>query len=429
MEILLYTFGVLVLMVGLVAAAYFDRVYRELGRVTMGRVHRHLEAFEFDIEPRFKMDRGHAALAFSLLARLWLVLVATVTALGVVFFVPDRWEAVLEAVLLLGTEVVVAMHLLPMLLIAGAPGNWSAPLVPVVRAFLWLSWPIYAFIDLILSVLRLSDEEPNAPAQEQQAIEAFVDAATEEGIIEQHDARLIEQVVEFGDKRVREVMTPRPDVIAISARATLEEFRERVVETKFSRLPVYEKSLDDVVGIAMAREMLEVPDRDAASRTVREIMRPALFVPEMKFGSELLKEMQRTNQQMAIAIDEYGLVSGVVTVEDLVEEIVGEIGEEDRKSVPDVIRETGGAMVLRGSVPVDKVGELFGIQLDTAAQHANATTVAGLLNGVAGHVPRTGEVIEFDGLRFEVLEANQRKVLRVRARRLAAGSAISARSV
>ncbi|HXU21024.1 MAG TPA: transporter associated domain-containing protein, partial [Verrucomicrobiae bacterium] len=257
----------------------------------------------------------------------------------------------------------------------------------------------------------------------------FVDAATEEGIIEQHDARLIEQVVEFGDKRVREVMTPRPDVIAISARATLEEFRERVVETKFSRLPVHEKSLDDIVGVAMAREMLQVSEQDALHRTVREIMRPPLFVPEMKFGSELLKEMQRTNQQMAIAIDEYGLVSGVVTVEDLVEEIVGEIGEEDRKSVPDVIRETGGAIVLRGSVAVDKIGELFGVRLITAAQHSNATTVAGLLNGVAGHVPRTGEVIEFDGLRFEVLEANQRKVLRVRARRAAAESAATAHSV
>lgn len=429
MEIFLYTFGVLILTVGLVVASYFDRVYRELGRVTIGRTHRHLEAFESEIEPRFKMERARAALAFSLLARLWLVTVAAVTTLGVFFFVPDVAEAIVEAALLLGTEVVVAMHLLPMLLIAGSAGNWAAPLVPVVRAFLWLSWPIYAFIDLILSVLRLSEEEPSTPAKEQQAIEAFVDAATEEGIIEQHDARLIEQVVEFGDKRVREVMTPRPDVIAISARATLEEFRERVVETKFSRLPVYEKSLDDIAGIAMAREMLQVPDRDAAHRTVREIMRPALFVPEMKFGSELLKEMQRTNQQMAIVIDEYGLVSGVVTVEDLVEEIVGEIGEEDRKSAPDVIRETGGAMVLRGSVPVEKLGELFGTQLKAASQHANATTVAGLLNGVAGHVPRTGEVIEFDGLRFEVLEANQRKVLRVRGRRAAAQSAISAHSV
>ena len=429
MEILLYTFGVLVLAAGLVVASYFDRVYRDLGRVSLGRIHRHLERFESEIEPRFKMERARAALAFSLLARLWLVVVAAVTALGVFVFVPDHREAVVEAALLLGTEVVVAMHLLPMLLIAGSGGDWAAPLVPVVRAFLWLSWPVHAFIDLILSVLRLSDEEPSTPANEQQAIEAFVDAATEEGIIEQHDARLIEQVVEFGDKRVREVMTPRPDVIAISAKSTLEEFRERVVDTKFSRLPVYEKSLDDIVGIAMAREMLEVPDRDAARRTVREIMRPALFVPEMKFGSELLKEMQRTNQQMAIAIDEYGLVSGVVTVEDLVEEIVGEIGEEDRKSVPDVIREAGGAMVLRGSVPVDKVSELFGVHLDAAALHANATTIAGLLNGVAGHVPRTGEVIESDGLRFEVLEANQRKVLRVRARRAAAESAISAHSV
>ena len=428
MEILLYTFGVLALTTGLVVASYFDRVYRDLGRVSLGRIHRHLETFESEIEPRFKMERAHAALAFSLLARLWLAAVAAVTTLGVFLFVPDRREAVVEAALLLGTEVVVAMHLVPMLLIAGSGGNWSAPLVPVAKAFLWLSWPIHAFIDLILSVLRLSDEA-SMPATEQQAIEAFVDAATEEGIIEQHDARLIEQVVEFGDKRVREVMTPRPDVIAISAKATLEEFRERVVDTKFSRLPVYEKSLDDIVGIAMAREMLEVPDRDAARRTVREIMRSALFVPEMKFGSELLKEMQRTNQQMAIAIDEYGLVSGVVTVEDLVEEIVGEIGEEDRKSVPDVIREAGGAMVLRGSVQVDKVGELFGVHLDAAAQHANATTVAGLLNGVAGHVPRTSEVIEFDGLRFEVLEANQRKVLRVRARRAAAESAVSAHSV
>jgi putative hemolysin len=429
MAILLYTLGLLALTAGLAIASYFDRVYRELGRVSIGRIRHHLEAFESEIEPRFKMERPRAALAFSLLGRLWLVVVATVTALGVVFFVPDRWEAALEAVLLLGAQVVVAMQLLPMLFIAGAPGEWSAPLVPVVKLFLWLTWPIHALIDLILSVLRLSEEEPSAPVKEQQAIEAFVDAATEEGIIEQHEARLIEQVVEFGDKRVRDVMTPRPEVVAISARASLEEFRQRAVETKFSRLPVFEKSLDDIVGIAMAREMLQVPDRDAARRTVREIMRPALFVPEMKFGSDLLKEMQRTNQQMAIAIDEYGLLSGVVTVEDLVEEIVGDIGEEDRKSAPDVIREPAGTMILRGSVPVDKIDELFGIELATAAQHPYATTIAGLLNGVAGHVPRMGEVMEFDGLRFEVLEANQRKVLRVRARRAAAESAASARSV
>jgi len=429
MEILLYTLGVLLLTVGLVVASYLDRVYREIGRVSTGRTREHLERFEAEIEPMFRMDRARAGLAFSLLARLWLVLVATLTALGVVFFVPSRWEAALEIVLLLGAQVVIAMQLLPVLLIAGTDGDWVAPVVPAIRLLLWILWPVRALVDLMVSVLRLSEEEPTAPEAEQQAIEAFVDAAAEEGIIEQDEARLIEQVVEFGEKRVRDVMTPRPDIVAIPAKATLEELRKRVVETKFSRLPVYDKSLDDIVGIVMARDILEVSERESSRRTVREITRPALFVPETKFGSELLTEMQRKNQQMAVVIDEYGLVAGVVTIEDLVEEIVGEIGEEDRRPPPDVVREGGGAMVMRGSVPVDKVGDLFGMALDAASQHPEATTVAGLLNSVAGHVLRTGEIVEFDGLRFEVLEANQRKVLRVRARRSAAGAATSARSV
>jgi putative hemolysin len=430
MGMLFYSLGVFILTAGLVVVSYLDRVYRELGRVASGgRIHDHLDIFEAEIEPRFKMERSRAALAFALLARLWLVLVATITALGIVFFVPGRWEDALEVAVLLGAEVVIVMQLLPIVLLAGTRGLWISPFVPVVRLFLWIIWPVNAIVDLVVSVLRLSEEEASAPVKEQHAIEALVDAAAEEGLIEQDEARLIEQVVEFGDKRVRDVMTPRPEVVAIPARATLEEFRRRVIETKFSRLPVYDKTLDDIAGIVVARDMLEVPDRDASRRTVRELMRPALFVPEMKFGSELLKEMQRKNQQMAVAIDEYGLLAGVVTIEDLVEEILGEIGEEDRRPAPDVIREPGGAMLLRGSVPVDKIAELFGVQLDAAAQHSNATTVAGLLNGVAGHVPRTGEVVEFDGLRFEVIESNQRKVLRVRARRAPSTPAASARTV
>jgi CBS domain containing-hemolysin-like protein len=430
MPILLYTIGVLALTAGLAVFSYLDRVYRELGRVTSSRIHEHLETFELEVEPRFKMERRQASLAFSLLTRLWLVLVAAVTARGVIFFVPGTWEAAAEMVFFLAGEVVVAMQFLPALLVARAPGNWVASFVPLVRTFVLFIWPVQAVLQLLISVLHLSQDEEAGPAvEQQQAIEALVDAATEEGIIERDDARLIEQVVEFGDKRVRDVMTPRPDVVAIRAGATLEDLRDLVVETKYSRLPVYEKSLDDIAGIVMARDMLEVPDSEAAHRTVRELMRPALFVPETKFGSELLKEMQRKNQQMAIVIDEYGLLAGIVTVEDLVEEIVGEIGEEDRRPAPDVVRESGGSLVMRGSVPVDKIGELLGVQLEASPEHSGATTVAGLLNSVAGHVPRTGEVIEADGLRFEVLEANQRKVLRVRARRQAAGAASTAGSL
>jgi putative hemolysin len=429
MQILLFLACMLALTAALIVAAYFDRVYREIGHTSSGRMHEHLDAFEAEIEPRLKMDRARAAQAFALLARLWLVTLAAATVIGVIYLEPDRWQTALEIILLLGAEVVVAMQIIPMLLLAGTSGYWASPLVPLVRLELWVLWPILTVLDMAVSVLRISEEEPSAPVAQQQAIEAFVEAATEEGIIEQDEARLIEQVVEFGDKRVRDMMTPRPDVVAISAKASLEELRRRVVATKYSRLPVFDKSMDDIAGIVVARDMLEVPDRDAARRTVRELTRPALFVPEMKFGSELLKEMQRKNQQMAIVIDEYGLLAGIVTVEDLVEEIVGEIGEEDRRPAPDVIRESGGTMVVRGSVPVDKIAELFGVVLETAAQHSNVSTIAGLLNSVAGHVPRTGETVEFDGLRFEVLEANQRKVLRVRARRSAATPISTARAV
>jgi len=427
MRAFLYTIGVLALTFGLPVFAYLDRVYRELGRVNVGRTHTHLETFETAIEPRFHMDRVRAAATFNLLARLWLVMIATMTAHGITAFVESTWQAAAEMVVFLGVEVVVLMQFVPWLLLAGAPGNWLRPFVPLVRVAVWIIWPVQSVLDLLVSVLHLTEPEAAAPDNDQ-AIEAFVDAATEEGIIEREDARLIEQVVEFGETRVRDVMTPRPDVVAISASATLEELRKLMVTTKYSRVPAYEKSLDDIVGIAMSRDVLEVSERDAARRTVRELMRPVMFVPESKFGSELLKEMQRKSQQMAIVIDEYGLMAGVVTVEDLVEEIVGEIGEEDRRPAPEVVRETSGSAVLRGSVAVNRLADIFGIEMPQIEEHTNAATVAGLLNSVAGHVPRTGESIDFDGIRFEVLEANQRKVLRVRARPIATSTAASTQS-
>jgi len=150
------------------------------------------------------------------------------------------------------------------------------------------------------------------------------------------------------------------------------------------------------------------------------LARPALFVPETKLGSELLREMQRRNQPMAIAVDEHGLVAGVVTIEDLVEEIVGEMAGEESRTAPDVVRESDGSMILRGSVSVEKLQELLGVEFARQDAVTTATTVAGLLNRIAGHVPRSGEQLGYHGLRFEVVEANQRKVLRLRVRRGAA---------
>jgi putative hemolysin len=421
MPIFLYTLGVLGLTAGLVVFSYLDRVYREMGRVTTRRIHLHLDVFESDVEPRLHLERHRAATAFSLLSRLWLVVVAVETARGILFFVPGSWESAVQIVSFLGIEVVLAMQFIPYVLVARASGRWCAPLVPAIRIFVWAVWPVYAILELVVSFLNITDEdsEHGAPKPEQQAIEALVDAATEEGILEQDEARMIEQVVEFSDKRVREVMTPRPDVIAISASSTLEQLRNLFVESKFSRIPVYEKNLDDMAGLVFARDILKVPEREAPHRSVRELMRRPMFVPETKLGSDLLKEMRRKSEQLAIVIDEYGLVAGIVTVEDLVEEIIGEIEDGDRAPAPDVVREPSGSLVLRGSVSVEKLKELFGFEIAETQQNAGAATLSGLLNSVAGHVPATGERIDYDGLQFEVLEANQRKVLRLRARRSA----------
>ena len=421
MGILYYTLGILVLAAGLTVFAYLDRIYRELGRVVTGRLHAHLDYFEAELDPRLHLERRRANTTFSLLARFWLVLVAVLTARAVFLYAGSSWHIAAESVFFLTLEVVVGMHLVPALLLARTRDRWLIPLIPLVRLLAWLVWPLQAFLAFSVSVMHLSDPVDSAASvPEQQSIEAIVEAATEEGILEQDEARLIEQVVEFSDKNVREVMTPRPDVIAIPATATIEQLRRVLVETKFSRLPVYENSLDDVAGIVFARDVLQVPDSDASRRTVRELIRPALFVPESKSGSSLLKEMQRKSQQMAIVVDEYGSVSGIVTAEDLVEEIVGEIGEEDRQPAPDVVRESAGSMVLRGSLAVDKLNELFGVELTDPEPGGGAATLAGLLNHVAGHVPAAGERIDYDGLEFEILEANQRKVLRLRARRAAA---------
>src|SRR5215467_12652622 len=211
-------------------------------------------------------------------------------------------------------------------------------------------------------------------------------------------------------------MTPRPDIIAIAADASLEELHTRFVETRFARLPIYEKSLDDIFGAAYANDLLQIADADLPKRKVRELAHPVLFIPETKPGSELLREMRQKDQPMAIVIDEHGLVAGLATVEDLFEEIVGERGKDEKQPSPDVVREADGGLVMRGSMSIGHVEELLGVQYGDKTDEP-ITTIAGLLSHVSGKVPAPGDKIDIAGHRFEVLEANQRKVLRLRVRK------------
>jgi CBS domain containing-hemolysin-like protein len=283
---------------------------------------------------------------------------------------------------------------------------------------LWLVWPFRVFVEGAETLARISEKESEKTDEQrtEEGIEALVEAAEEEGIIEPDQADLIEQVVEFSDKRVREVMTPRPDVVAISAEVTLEELHTKFVETGFTRLPVFGKSIDDIVGVAHAQDMLTIADADLPTRKVREFMKPVLFIPETKVGSELLKEMRQKDQTIAVVIDEHGSVAGIATMEDLVEEIVGESGDQTAEQVGDIIKEPDGGMILPGSLAISEVEELLGIQFGENAAET-VTTLAGLLSHVSGKVPAPGDKIDLEGHRFEVLDANQRKVLSVRIRK------------
>jgi CBS domain containing-hemolysin-like protein len=312
------------------------------------------------------------------------------------------------------------MHFIPDMLLYRTTGRWLLPLIPIVRIGMFVAWPARIFLEAAESLARISEQEfDRTPEQRtEEGIEALVEQAEEEGIIEPEQASLIEQVVEFSDKRVREVMTPRPDIVAIAADSTLEELHTKFIEMRFARMPVYEKSLDDIFGVVNAQDLLHIADSDLPRRKVRELARTALFMPETKVGSELLREMRHKDQQMAIIIDEHGLVAGLATVEDLVEEIVGERGRDGTKPAPDVMREPDGSLILRGSMTIDGVEELLSVQFGEKSDEA-VTTVAGLLSHVLGKVPAPGDSIEIEGHRFEVLEANQRKVLRLRVRKRA----------
>ena len=414
-----YVLSVVLVGLTLPIFSYLTLIYRELGRMSTGRVHEHLDIFEAEIEPKLKINRRSGGRTFRIIGHFWLAFLVLETTRGVVYFAQGTWESFVEFCVFVILEVVFAMHFVPDMLLYRTTGRWLLPLLPLIRGAMWLVWPVRVFLEGAESLARISEQEVEKTDEQltEEGIEALVEAAEEEGIIEPEQADLIEQVVEFSDKRVREVMTPRPDIVAISADATLEELHAKVVETKFSKIPVYEKSLDDVFGVVYAQDLLQVADQDLPRRKVRELVKAVLFMPETKIGSDLLREMRQKGHPLAVIIDEHGTVAGIATIEDLVEEIVGESSNNGKPLAPDVVREPDGGLVMRGSMAIDAVEELLGVHFGEQADET-VTTLAGLLSHATGKVPASGDKIEMEGHCFEVVEANQRKVLRVRIRRL-----------
>jgi putative hemolysin len=463
-----YSLALILLLAILALAAYVDRVYSEMGKFLAREYQDNIDAWERVVEPRLRLGRESIALSASVLRQLTLAALALFSGLRLythTSLVPTLARTpslgeVLRAVFELILLILIFDRLLPQLLFSRTRGLWIARILPLLQALFYLILPVTMLLQLLLSIAALAEpEDATEEDHPSEAMDALLEAGEEEGILEESDRELVRSAVEFGDKVVLEVMTPRPEIFAVPGTLTLQEFTATINEHAFSRVPVYNGSLDHVTGIGFAHDLLKVLDTEANTRTVAQIQRPAAFVPETKKVAELLREMQREKQHMRIVIDEYGSVAGLVTIEDLLEAIVGNIADEhDEPEVDDEpIREANGAYVVSGSFELSRLRDLFADQFEpnqrvtrpaedgelhepeemgvesgegeelkdlrdtrddpTALrlpEHYESTTLGGLVSEIAGHIPLPGEVVVEDGLRLEVLASTDRRIDRIR---------------
>jgi len=394
----------------LTLVSYLDRIYAEIGKFLSREFQDNITVFEQRIEPKLGVSRARASLSMALLVQILMAAIAML--LGFAVFRDPAWRTyeILQASLGLVLVVVICNRFLPFLFFSRTKGEWLSRWLPLLRVLIFVTLPVTLVLGFLQSVTTLTKEHSDAaPETQAEAVDALIEAGQEEGILDASNRDLIQSVVEFGEKTVREAMKPRPEIVAVSTNTTVEQFVELLRARPFSRVPVFEGTIHNIVGIVHAQDVLQVPDAEAHTRTVDTLMRKDVyFVPESKLTSDLLREMQKNNVRMAIVVDEYGGVAGLCTIEDLVEEIVGEIRDEHEKA--EFVRESEHSYIVPGNMDIDRLDELFGIR----PEGKEAATVAGLVSELAGRIPQRGEVVEEAGLRFEVLDSTERRVERVR---------------
>ncbi len=332
-------------------------------------------------------------------------------------------NAVGMLLLFVAVFILICEHVLPMLIVRRDPERVLEVLLPPFDVAARFVQPLTnLLVRLIVDGRR--DRQPgqgpnNGPPEEpRETASARPEAAEDSGLNERDERKLLQSIVDFGDTLVREVMTPRPDIVAIRGDASMDQLRALFREQEYSRIPVYTENLDNILGIVFVKDLIRIVD-DRDHPGLSALVRPATFVPETKRVSDLLKEFQRRQVQLAIVVDEYGGTAGLVTLEDLIEEIVGEIRDEYDVETEPVVEEENGSFVFSAKVNFDEVRE----RLDVEIEPEGFETVGGYVLTRVGRVPSSGESFGIDGLIVEVLEAERRRIHRVRLRRAPAVSA------
>ena len=317
--------------------------------------------------------------------------------------------------------ILVCEHVLPLLIVRRNPERMLEVLLPPFDVAARFLHPLTGgLVRLIATESRRDRTEPtvsnHVPVEAERGEAALPESGEQQGLIEGDERRLLQSIVDFGNTLVREVMTPRPDMVAIRADATYDELRALFREQEYSRIPVYKENLDNIVGFVFIKDLLRLDAPESGQARLQpdlgRFIRPATFVPETKRVAEMLKEFQRKQVQIAIVVDEYGGTAGLVTIEDLLEEIVGEIRDEYDVETEPVVDEGQGSFVFSAKVNIDEVRDRLGVEIEPEGFE----TVGGYVLTRVGRVPAVGETFEIDGLQVEVLEAERRRIHKVRMR-------------
>ncbi len=327
---------------------------------------------------------------------------------------PD-WSVAFAFGLALGTSIIFR-QLLPRVLTQNESEKKLILLLhylhPLIVALRVVAIPLSSLLGLFKRLYQ-ETETPADPGDEgttDQEIQAYLEIGEDEGILEEEDTQLIQSVVEFGDTLVREVMTPRTNIVACREDIALGELRDIMVASRHSRIPIYRGDIDHIIGIAYIRQLLAQYSQGKESEPILKLIHPALFVPETKRVSALLKELQLRGDHTAIVIDEFGGVAGLVTIEDLVEEIVGEIRDEDQAKVREIVEESPRSYVFRGGTELYHLEDLAGKKFIGC----DASTVAGWVAAFLGRIPAPGEEFDLEGMRVQILDADRKRIRRLR---------------
>jgi putative hemolysin len=428
------------ILIALVFLATVDMAFSTISDVGLRRITSDEESADARNSVKFLRDvlDNRPRFRFAISSTIQVLLITYTVLLTVIVsnYAPDRTRLFTAALMVGLVSTVLFRQIIPRLVVRKQPEHKLLLLIPAIR-------PIYAVFSLFLEPLASSRSArlqnrlertvaPDTPDDRDddngsEDFQALMEVGEAEGIIEEDERKLIETVVELGETRASEIMTPRTEMCVLPLDSTVRAARDLIVDQKYSRVPVYRDSIDNIEGIIYVRDLLQAWADGREDDPIGGFVRDAFFVPETKTAEELLRTMQANHVQCAVVIDEYGGVAGLITVEDIVEEIVGEIEDEDseEEEIIEIVEGTDGYYDVLGSTDIDKIERLFDLDLEDE----DYTTIAGLVTSEIGHVPKDGEKLELRGLSIEVLRADEKKLHLLRLRLAQAEVEASGRGV